>query len=450
MADQFVVAGNGGMKGDEESPMAKFSSGEDSDLEASRHGNWVTGVFHIITAVVGAGVLSLSYSIAQLGWIGGMLVLLAFAGITWYTTRLLADVCLVNGVRQRSYMGAVRTLMGETHCRLLACVQYFNLFLTAIAYNITGATSMSNVAKTYCNAEGEGCFDKYWVFCVIFGGAQLVLSQLPNMDSLWVVSAVGMFTSFAYSIIALALAINEGSSGESSIHGVPNTPAGKMWSVFNAMGAIVFAYSFSFILVEITDTMRSAGRGPVFHIKRAVNVSMVIITSFYIAVAVSGYVAFGNEVCGNIISCFTTPVWLIRATNIFVLIHMLPAYQVFSQPLFEFLQRQMASVKAFPPWVASVAFRIVFRSAYVAFVAFISVCLPFFSDIVGLIGAIGFWPATVFYPIEMYIRYRKPGPTARYALEALNVLCFLVTVCAIAGSVQLIVADSADYEVFGS
>lgn len=260
---------------------------------------------------------------------------------------------------------------------------------------------MSNVAKTYCNAEGEGCFDKYWVFCVIFGGAQLVLSQLPNMDSLWVVSAVGMFTSFAYSIIALALAINEGSSGESSIHGVPNTPAGKMWSVFNAMGAIVFAYSFSFILVEITDTMRSAGRGPVFHIKRAVNVSMVIITSFYIAVAVSGYVAFGNEVCGNIISCFTTPVWLIRATNIFVLIHMLPAYQVFSQPLFEFLQRQMASVKAFPPWVASVAFRIVFRSAYVAFVAFISVCLPFFSDIVGLIGAIGFWPATVFYPIEV-------------------------------------------------
>lgn len=57
---------------------------------------------------------------------------------------------------------------------------------------------------------------------------------------------------------------------------------------------------------------------------------------------------------------------------------------------------------------------------------------------------------TSWTPLQMYIRYRKPGPTARYALEALNVLCFLVTVCAIAGSVQLIVADSADYEVFGS
>lgn len=60
---------------------------------------------HALFDPTGAGVLSLSYSIAQLGWIGGMLVLLAFAAITWYTTRLLADVCLVNGVRQRSYMG---------------------------------------------------------------------------------------------------------------------------------------------------------------------------------------------------------------------------------------------------------------------------------------------------------------------------------------------------------
>lgn len=81
---------------------------------------------------------------------------------------------------------------------------------------------------------------------------------------------------------------------------------------------------------------------------------------------------------------------------------------------------------------------------------FIAVCLPFFSDIVGLIGAIGFWPATVFYPIEMYIRHKKPGKVAFWLLELLNVVCFIITVLAIAGSIQLIVVDSGDYEVFGS
>lgn len=52
--------------------------------------------------------LSLSYSIAQMGWIGGLLTLLAFAAITWYTTFLLSEACIVNGVRQRTYMSESR------------------------------------------------------------------------------------------------------------------------------------------------------------------------------------------------------------------------------------------------------------------------------------------------------------------------------------------------------
>lgn len=56
--------------------------------------------------------LSLSYSVAQMGWIGGLIVLLLFAGITWYTTILLSDVTMVNGVRQRTYMGK-RAWMGR-------------------------------------------------------------------------------------------------------------------------------------------------------------------------------------------------------------------------------------------------------------------------------------------------------------------------------------------------
>lgn len=97
-----------------------------------------------------------------------------------------------------------------------------------------------------------------------------------------------------------------------------------MWNVFNAMGAIVFAFSFSFILVEITETMKNDKRGAKFHIKRAVNIAMACILTFYLAVSIAGYMAFGNQVCGNIISCFERPKWVIRMTNIFVLIHMLP------------------------------------------------------------------------------------------------------------------------------
>lgn len=84
----------------------------------------------------------------------------------------------------------------------------------------------------------------------------------------------------------------------------------------------------------------------------------------------------------------------------------LAAYQVFSQPIFYFSERTVgARLSTVSAWM----FRLSFRSAYVVLVAFISICLPFFSDIVGLIGAIGFWPATVFYPVEVRTRRCSGG-----------------------------------------
>lgn len=50
---------------------------------------------------------------------------------------------------------------------------------------------------------------------------------------------------------------------------------------------------------------------------------------------------------------------------------------------------------------------------------------------------------------QMYIRNSKPGRTKFILLECLNVFCFIITVLAVAGSIQLIVVDSANYEVFG-
>lgn len=37
-------------------------------------------------------------------------------------------------------------------------------------------------------------------------------------------------------------------------------------------------------------------------------------------------------------------------------------------------------------------------------VAVIAMLVPFFNDVVGLLGALGFWPLTVFLPIQMHLK----------------------------------------------
>ena len=80
---------------------------------------------------------------------------------------------------------------------------------------------------------------------------------------------------------------------------------------------------------------------------------------------------------------------------------MIPAYAVFSQPLFKFVERTVRHSRHRPKHFSKWVFRIVFRSLYVVIVGFLAICMPFFSSIVGLVGAIGFWPATVLYPVEV-------------------------------------------------
>jgi amino acid permease len=74
-----------------------------------------TATAHIVTAVIGSGVLALAWSVAQLGWVAGPLALAGFACVTYYTSTLLANAYRaphpVTGDRNRTYMDAVRSYL---------------------------------------------------------------------------------------------------------------------------------------------------------------------------------------------------------------------------------------------------------------------------------------------------------------------------------------------------
>lgn len=75
-----------------------------------------TASAHIITAVIGSGVLSLAWAIAQLGWVAGPAVMFLFSFVTYYTSSLLTDCYRtadpVFGKRNYTYMDAVRSILG--------------------------------------------------------------------------------------------------------------------------------------------------------------------------------------------------------------------------------------------------------------------------------------------------------------------------------------------------
>ncbi|PIM97202.1 hypothetical protein CDL12_30330 [Handroanthus impetiginosus] len=119
-----------------------------SDDSAKRTGTIWTAVAHIITGVIGSGVLSLAWSMAQLGWIAGPFSMLFFAAITLASTFLVCDSYRfpdpdTGPIRNRSYPDAVRLNLGDRSAQICGVFMQLNFYGTGIAYVITSATCLS-------------------------------------------------------------------------------------------------------------------------------------------------------------------------------------------------------------------------------------------------------------------------------------------------------------------
>jgi hypothetical protein len=78
--------------------------------------------------------------------------------------------------------------------------------------------------------------------------------------------------------------------------------------------------------------------------------------------------------------------------------------------------------------------------------------LPFFNDVMGLIGAFAFWPLTVYFPISMFIVQQKIQRWSRkwVLLQIVSVLCFVVSLAAAMGSIEGMIVDLRTYKPFKS
>lgn len=75
-------------------------------------------------------------------------------------------------------------------------------------------------------------------------GLQVLLSLLPNLESVWLVSALGAVMSLAYSLLTVGLGASQAHHGLGSMWGRSAPPAERVFSIFNALGQMAFGKRF--------------------------------------------------------------------------------------------------------------------------------------------------------------------------------------------------------------
>ncbi|CAH2038425.1 unnamed protein product [Thlaspi arvense] len=451
----------------------------DDDGREQRTGTFMTASAHIITAVIGSGVLSLAWALAQLGWVAGTVILVIFAIVTYYTSTMLADCYrspdAVTGTRNYTYMGVVRAYLGGIKVPLCGLAQYVNLVGVGIGYTITASISLVAIGKANCyhdKGHNAKCSVSNYPYMAGFGMVQIVLSQIPSFHKLSFLSVIAAVMSFSYASIGIGLAIATVASGKigkteltGTVVGVDVTASEKVWKVFQAVGNIAFSYAFTTILIEIQDTLRSSPPENKA-MKKASLIGVSTTTVFYLLCGCIGYAAFGNQAPGDFLTDFGfyEPYWLIDFANACIALHLIGAYQVYTQPFFQFVEGKCN--KKWPesnlinkeystkiPLLGKCRvnlFRLVWRTIYVMMTTVVAMIFPFFNAILGLLGALAFWPLTVYFPVSMHIAQTKVEKYSRrwLALYLLIVVCFIVSFLAALGSIVGLVASVQAYKPF--
>ena len=136
---------------------------------------------------------------------------------------------------------------------------------------------------------------------------------------------------------------------------------------------------------------------------------------------------------------------------------MCPSHQIYSQPIYNAADRWCS--RKFPnsgfvntiykvnlPVLSNLEinlFRICFRTAYVISTTGLAVLFPYFNQVLGVLGAINFWPLAIHFPVEMYFVQNKIGAWTRkwIVLKTFSLVCFLVSLVGLVGSLEGIIRE---------
>ncbi|KAG1358888.1 lysine histidine transporter 1 [Cocos nucifera] len=439
-------------------------------ITSSRNAKWWYSAFHNVTAMVGAGVLSLPYAMSELGWGPGIAVLILSWIITLYTLWQMVEMHeMVPGKRFDRYHELGQHAFGDKLGLWIVVPQQLIVEVGVnIVYMVTGGKSLKKFHDVVC----PDCKDiKLTYFIMIFASLHFVLSQLPNFNSISGVSLAAAVMSLrhilfsmmpklltflsnsillhvCYSTIAWGASAAKGKQEHVEYGYKASSTGGTFFNFLSALGDVAFAYAGHNVVLEIQATIPSSPEKPSKKpMWKGVVVAYIVVAICYFPVALIGYWVFGNAVEDNILITLEKPRWLIAMANMMVVVHVIGSYQIYAMPVFDMIETVLVKKLHFPP---GLMLRLIARSVYVAFTMFVGISFPFFGGLLGFFGGFAFAPTTYFLPCIMWLAIYKPRPGSLSWIT--NWICIifgvLLMILSPIGGLRQIIIQAKSYQFF--
>ncbi|KAJ4912088.1 Transmembrane amino acid transporter family protein [Raphanus sativus] len=353
--------------------------------------------FHGINALSGVGILSVPYALASGGWLS--LIILFTIAITTFYCAILIKRCMDMDPLLRTYPDIGYKAFGNTGRVIVSIFMNLELYLVATSFLILEGDNLnklfSNVGFKFMDIE--------------FGGKQMfiVLVALIILPSVWLddmrilsyVSASGVFASGL--ILASIFWV-----GAFDVVGFKNQDS-KMLRI-DGVTTSVSLYMFCYCAHPVFPTLYTSMKNK-HQFSNVMVICFTICTFIYASVAILGYLMYGSNVESQITLNLPTDKLSSKVAICTTLVNPIAKFALMVTPIIDAMRSRFVRNKK--------AGGLVLGTILVASNVIVALLIPFFGELMSLVGAFLSATASVILPCLCYLKIS--GKYRRLGLETL-------------------------------
>ncbi|KAG2173616.1 hypothetical protein INT43_005034 [Umbelopsis isabellina] len=422
----------------EESTIDHYTSDASSDWSNNKYaghkgsGSFFTAYFNVVCVVAGTGTLGLPKALAIGGWLGLLILGLAWGMAIYGGIVLIRCLYYKPGQRLHDYKMVATHALGWPGYLVTAALHILNCFGCPILYLVLAGQNMNEML-----AHTNGALSAA-TWTIIFGCILIVpMVSLKTMKEITIVSALGALCT---GIAVFVVAIQAPMDAKANPDPVKYAHDAVIWTGFpSALSTIAFSYGGINTYPHVEHAMAKPWQW-----NYAVAAGLSTCSILYFLTSVPGYWAYGASTQSPIYASLPEGTGKLVAM-IVMTIHVVVAVPIYTTTFSMETQEWLGTDRRFGKfgaWVARSAIRIVIMIIIVV----LAVEIPYFGDFMSLIGALTNCGLVFLLPVLCYLRLTGIRNKPFYELAWCCLILLLGVVGMVFGTIDAIKALIADFQ----
>ncbi|XP_028248332.1 amino acid transporter AVT1I-like isoform X2 [Glycine soja] len=371
--------------------------------------SFLSTCFNGLNALTGVGILSVPYALASGGWLS-LVLLFAIAAAAFYTGTLIKR-CMDKNSNIKTYPDIGELAFGKIGRLIISVSMYTELYLVSIGFLILEGDNLNNLCP----------IEEVQIAGFVIGGKQLfvilvALIILPTvwLDNLSMLSYVSASGVFASAVIILSI------SWTGTSDGVGFHQKGTLVN-WRGIPTAVSLYAFCYCAHPVFPTLYNSMTNK-HQFSNVLLVCFLLTTVGYASMAIIGYLMFGADVESQVTLNLPLNKVSSKLAIYTTLVNPISKFALMATPITNALKDLL------PRAYKNRATNILVSTVLVISATIVALSVPFFGDLMSLVGAFLSVTASILLPCLCYLKIS--GTYNEFGCETIAIVTIIVAAIA--------------------